>query len=125
MAGARRLKNAQVINNIVAFCKHGVRYSGADDRLTGGGLKNATIAYNTLYGSTNSALSIVYESAQAGSLIANNIIWQAQDKLSTVDNPVGLIFKNNLWKVLPSTGSAQFGRQSWRSEICRHPRLCP
>jgi hypothetical protein len=98
-----RLKNARVQNNIVAFCKHGVRYSGADDRLTGGGLKDATIAYNTLYGSTNSALSIVYESAQAGSLIANNILWQAQDKLSTVDNPVGLTFKNNLWKVLPSS----------------------
>ena len=98
-----RLKNAKVQNNIVAFCKHGVRYSGADDRLTGGGLKDATIAYNTLYGSTNSALSIVYEGAQAGSLIANNIIWQAQDKLSTIDNPIGLTFKNNLWKVLPST----------------------
>jgi hypothetical protein len=98
-----RLKNAKVQNNIVAFCKHGVRYSGADDRLSGGGLKDATIAYNTLYGSTNSALSIVYESAQSGSLIANNILWQAQDKLSTIDNPVGLTFKNNLWKVLPST----------------------
>lgn len=104
-----RLKNARVINNIVAFCKHGVRYSGADDRLTGGGLKNATIGYNTLYGSTNSALSIVYESAQAGSLIANNIIWQAQDKLSTVDNPVGLTFKNNLWKILPSTAVRSSG----------------
>jgi hypothetical protein len=104
-----RLRNAQVINNIVAFCKHGVRYSGADDRLTGGGLKNATIAYNTLYGSTNSALSIVYETAQAGSLIANNIVWQAQDKLTTIDNPVGLTFKNNLWKVPPSTAVRSLG----------------
>ncbi len=98
-----RLKNAKVLNNIVAFCKHGVRYSGADDRLTDGGLKNATVAYNTLYGSINSALSIVYESAQTGSLIANNIIWQAQDKLTSIDNPIGLTFQNNLWKVLPST----------------------
>jgi hypothetical protein len=98
-----RLKNARVLNNIVAFCKHGVRYNGADDELTGGGLKNATIAYNTMYGSTNAALSIVYESAQAGSLIANNIIWQAQNKLSAVDNPAGLMFQNNLWKVLPPT----------------------
>src|SRR5215213_1361741 len=97
-----RLKNTRVINNIVSFCKHGVRYNGADDTLTGGGLKNSTIAYNTLYGSTNSAISIVYESAQAGSLIANNIIWQAQNKLSTIDNPAGLMFQNNLWKVLPS-----------------------
>src|SRR5215208_7154921 len=98
-----RLKNVKVLNNIVAFCKHGVRYNGADDTLTGGGLKSAIIAYNTLYGSTNSALSIVYESAQAGSLIANNIIWQAQDKLTTIDSPIGLTFKNNLWKILPST----------------------
>ena len=97
-----RLKNARVINNIVSFCKHGVRYNGADDTLTGGGLKNGTIAYNTLYGSTNSAISIVYESAQAGSLIANNIIWQAQNKLTTIDNPTGIMFQNNLWKVLPS-----------------------
>jgi len=96
-----RLKNTKVINNIVAFCKHGVRYNGADAALTGGGLKNATIAYNTLYGSTNSALSIVYESAQTGSLIANNIIWQADNKLANVENSSGLTFMNNLWKALP------------------------
>jgi hypothetical protein len=116
-----RLKNAQVINNIVAFCKHGVRYSGADDRLTGGGLKNATIAYNTLYGSTNSALSIVYETAQAGSLIANNIVWQAQDKLSTIDNPVGLTFKNNLWKVLPSAAVRSLGDKVGDPKFATNP----
>ncbi len=120
-----RLKNAQVINNIVAFCKHGVRYSGADDRLTGGGLKNATIAYNTLYGSTNSALSIVYESAQSGSLIANNIIWQVQDKLSTVDNPVGLTFKNNLWKVLPSTAVRSSGDKVGDPKFAVTPGYAP
>ena len=98
-----RLKNARVINNIVTSCKHGVRYNGADSRLTGGGLKYATIAYNTLYGSTSSAISIVYASGQAGSLIANNIVWQAQDKLTAIDNPTGLTFQNNLWKVLPAT----------------------
>ncbi|HEX9386712.1 MAG TPA: right-handed parallel beta-helix repeat-containing protein [Anaerolineales bacterium] len=120
-----RLKNARVINNIVAFCKHGVRYSGADDRLTGGGLKDATIAYNTLYGSTNSALSIVYESAQAGSLIANNIIWQAQDKLSTVDNPVGLTFKNNLWKVLPSSAVRSSGDKVGDPKFASTPGYTP
>ena len=120
-----RLKNARVINNIVAFCKHGVRYSGADDRLTDGGLKNATIAYNTLYGSTNSALSIVYESAQAGSLIANNIIWQAQDKLSTVDNPIGLTFKNNLWKVLPATALRSPGDRIGDPKFASTPGYTP
>jgi len=120
-----RLKNAKVQNNIVAFCKHGVRYSGADDRLTGGGLKDATIAYNTLYGSTNSALSIVYESAQAGSLIANNIIWQAQDKLSTVDNPVGLTFKNNLWKVLPTTALRSSGDKVGDPRFASAPGYTP
>lgn len=96
-----RLKNARVLNNIVAFCRNGVRYMGADPGVIGGGLKNAIIAYNTLYGSTNAALSIVYESAQAGSLVANNIIWQAQNNLTAVDNPVGIKFQNNLWKVAP------------------------
>jgi len=120
-----RLRNARVLNNIVTFCKHGVRYSGADDRLTGGGLKDATLAYNTLYGSTNSALSIVYESAQAGSLIANNIIWQAQDKLSTIDNPAGLTFKNNLWKVLPSTAVRSSGDKIGDPRFASSPGYTP
>ena len=96
-----RLRNARVLNNIVAFCRNGVRYMGADDGVTGGGLKYSAIAYNTLYGSTNAALSIVYESAQAGNLIANNIIWQAQNNMTAIDNAAGLAFKNNLWKVTP------------------------
>lgn len=120
-----RLKNAKVLNNIVTFCKHGVRYNGADDRLTDGGLKNATIAYNTLYGSTNSAISIVYESAQAGSLIANNIIWQAQDKLTSIDNPVGLTFENNLWKVLPSTALRSPGDRSGDPKFASTPGYTP
>ena len=99
-----RLKMARVLNNIVAFCRNGVRYMGADNGVTGGGLKGAVIAYNTLYGSTNAALSIVYESAQAGNLVANNIIWQAQNNLTAIDNPVGIAFQNNLWKVVPAAG---------------------
>src|SRR5512138_154592 len=98
-----RLKNAKVLNNIVAFCKNGVRYNGAEAGVTGGGLKNATIAYNTFYGSTNSAIGIVYASAQTGTLIANNIFWQAENKLTTIDNPLGLTFQNNLWKVAPAS----------------------
>jgi hypothetical protein len=97
-----RLKNARVLNNIVAFCRNGVRYLGADASVIGGGLKNAAIAYNTLYGSTNAALSIVYESAQSGSWVANNIIWQAQNNLTAIDNPAGITFQNNLWKVAPA-----------------------
>jgi len=97
-----RLKNAKVLNNIVGYCRHGVRYMGADSGVVGGGLKSSTIAHNTLYGSTNAALSIVYESAQAGNLIANNIIWQAQNNLTAIDSPAGLVFQNNLWKAAPA-----------------------
>jgi parallel beta-helix repeat protein len=97
-----RLKNARVLNNIVAFCRYGVRYLGAEEGVSGAGLKSAVIAYNTLYGSTNAALSIVYESMQAGSVIANNIIWQAQNKLAVFDNPIRITFQNNLWKVAPA-----------------------
>ena len=97
-----RLKNAKVLNNIVVYCKHGVRYNGAESGVSGGGLKDATIAYNTFYGSTNATISIVYESAQSGSLIANNIIWQAQNKLVDVESQIGLTFQNNLWKTQPA-----------------------
>jgi Protein of unknown function (DUF1565) len=98
--GARQ-RNSRVINNIVAFCRNGVRYTGADEGVVGGGLKSAIIAYNTLYGSTNAALSIAFAPAQAESTIANNIIWQAENNLTAIDSPMGLTFQNNLWKVAP------------------------
>ncbi len=96
-----RLKNAKVLNNIVAFCKHGFRYKGANDKLTDGGLKSTTIAYNTLYGSTDAVFNIAYESGQNGTVIANNIVWQAQNKFDAIQNPTGLSFQNNLWKAQP------------------------
>jgi len=120
-----RLKNLKVINNIVSFCKHGIRYSGADQGVSGGGLKNAIIAYNTLYGSTNSALSIAYESGQSASLIANNILWQAKNRLAVIDNPAGLTFQNNLWKVLPPAALRGPGDQVGDPEFSGMPDYTP
>src|SRR5215216_159874 len=120
-----RLKNARVLNNIVAFCKNGIRYAGADEAVLGGGLKSATIAYNTLYGSTNAALSIVYESAQSGSMIANNIIWQMQNNLTAIDNPTGLTFQNNLWKVAPPAAFRGPGDQYGDPEFAGTPAYTP
>ena len=96
-----QLDHVTITNNIVAFCRRGVYYFGGDASLTGPGLKNSTIAYNTLWGSTDTALGIMYGSGQAGSLIANNIIWQASNKLAYVENSAGLTFQNNLWKTTP------------------------
>ena len=104
-----QLHHINITNNIVAFCKHGIYYYGADPILPGGGLKNSTIAYNTLWGSTNTALGIVYASGQLGSLISNNIIWQANNKLAYVENAAGLTFQNNLWKALPSSNVSGIG----------------
>ena len=96
-----QLNHVTITNNIVAFCRRGVYYFGGDASLTGTGLKNSTIAYNTLWGSTDTALGIMYGNGQAGSLIANNIIWQASNKLAYVENSAGLTFQNNLWKTTP------------------------
>jgi len=96
-----KLDHVTVANNIVAYCKRGVYYYGADSSLPGGGLKNSTIAYNTFWNSTDTALGVIYSSGQVGTLIANNIIWQANNKLAYVENAAGLIFQNNLWKVTP------------------------
>jgi parallel beta-helix repeat protein len=96
-----QLNHVTITNNIVAFCSRGVYYFGGDSSLTGTGLKNSTVAYNTLWGSTNTALGIIYGNAQAGSLITSNIIWQADNKLAYVENSAGLTLKNNLWKTTP------------------------
>ena len=96
-----QLHHVSITNNIVAFCRQGIYYFGADPLLTGSGLKNSTIAYNTLWGSTDTALGVIYASAQAGTLISSNIIWQANNKLAYIENATGLTFQNNLWKALP------------------------
>ena len=96
-----QLHHITITNNIISFCKHGVYYYGADPILTIGGLKNSTIAYNTLWGSTDTALGVIYASGQVGSLISSNIIWQANNKLAYIENVTGLTFQNNLWKALP------------------------
>ncbi|MDQ3004751.1 MAG: right-handed parallel beta-helix repeat-containing protein [Chloroflexota bacterium] len=104
-----QLHHVTITNNIVAFCRHGVYYYGADPSLTGGGLKNSTIAYNTLWGSTDTALGIMYSNAQAGTLISSNIIWQANNRLAYAENATGLTFQNNLWKALPTSNVRGIG----------------
>lgn len=96
-----QLNHVTITNNIVAFCRRGVYFYGGDPSLTGTGLKNSTIAYNTLWGSTDTTLGVIYGSGQAGSLITSNIIWQANNKLAYVENSAGLTFQNNLWKTTP------------------------
>lgn len=98
-----KLNRVTIANNIVAFCSRGVYYFGGDPSLTGPGLKNSTIAYNTLWSSTDTALGIIYGNGQTGSLITSNIIWQGNNKLAYVENAAGLTFQNNLWKVTPPT----------------------
>ena len=96
-----QLNRVTITNNIAAFCSRGVYYFGGDPSLTGTGLKNSTIAYNTLWNSTDTALGIMFGNGQVGSLITNNIIWQANNKLAYVENSAGLTFQNNLWKTTP------------------------
>jgi len=100
-----KLDRITVRNNIVAFCRRGVYYYGAASSLTNGGLKNSTIVYNTFWASTDTALGVVYGTGQTNSLIANNIIWQANNKLAYIENFSGLTFHNNMWKVVPPSGA--------------------
>jgi len=120
-----RINNARVLNNIVAYCKSGIRYNGAEAGVVGGGLKNSIIAYNTLYGSTAAALGIVYGSAQTNSLIANNIIWQTDNKLANVENSLGLTFTNNLWKALPPVNVRGIGDRTGAPGFASTPGYAP
>jgi hypothetical protein len=89
-----------IINNIVYACKYGFRYGGAETGVEGAGLRNTVIAHNTIADTTNSAISIAYESAQANVLIANNIV-ATGGSLTAVSNPVGITFTHNLWQASP------------------------
>ncbi len=97
-----QLSNIRVINNISFNGSHGVLFSGNSSGTPGGGLKNSVIAFNTLWGSINSEIYIVYDTGQSGNLIANNIVQEPVGKLVLLTNPSGVAFTHNFWvNVLP------------------------
>ncbi len=83
--------NETVINNIVSGCKYGFSYNGAEDGVTGGGLRDSVIAFNTFYQTKQAGVRILYVAAQKNVLIANNVTTTAPK----LDNPTGITMVAN------------------------------
>jgi len=91
-----QLENVTLKNNIGAFCRRGLTYFGAD--VSGGGMDNVDIVYNTFWGSSSTAISISAESAKTrNSEIANNIVQQPNGSLGWIESRNGIDMYNNLW----------------------------
>ncbi|HEX8991944.1 MAG TPA: right-handed parallel beta-helix repeat-containing protein [Anaerolineales bacterium] len=92
-----QLSNVTIQNNVAYNGSHGVTFYGNDSGTAGGGLKNSTIAFNTLWGSYNSEISIAYDTGQTANLIADNIVQQSSGKLALFSNTTGVTFSHNFW----------------------------
>jgi hypothetical protein len=92
-----QLSKVTIVNNIAYNGSHGVAFFGNSSGTPGGGLRDSTIAFNTLWGSINSEIYIVYDTAQSGNLIANNIVQQDSKKLILLPNASGIILSHNFW----------------------------
>lgn len=90
-----QLNNVTISNNLLAYCNRGIMYW--ETEVAGGGLKNVKIINNTLWGSHNTALTLNSDGSHSGTIIANNIIHQPDDKLVYVPSNAGLTFSNNFW----------------------------
>ena len=102
-----QLARVSIVNNIVGFCQKSIVYFGAD--VTGGGLDTVTIAYNTLWGSRDTAISIAYEAGKTkNTLITSNIVQQPSGIVAWIENRTGIEMSHNFW-VRPSAP------ESWRN----------
>ncbi|MCX7848024.1 MAG: right-handed parallel beta-helix repeat-containing protein [bacterium] len=95
-----QLRDVRVINNVVCFADRGFIYYGSD--VAGGGLSNVVVAYNTFWGSSNTAISVEYQGGKlGGSYIANNIVQQPAGAVAWVDDryvgKAGLKLFHNFW----------------------------
>jgi len=95
-----QLRNIRIVNNVVGFTARGLSYF--ESEVSGGGLSNVTVAYNTFWGSTSTAISIAYEPAKlGGTVIANNLVHQPDGAVAWIDprsaGKAGLRLFHNFW----------------------------
>lgn len=117
-----QLSNLTIENNIAYNGSHGITYYGNDSGTPGGGFKNSTIAFNTLWGSVNTELSIAYDTGQTGDLIADNILQQPSNKLALFSNTSGVTFSRNFWvNALPPSYAQGAGDQTGDVKLASTP----
>jgi hypothetical protein len=91
-----QLARVRVVNNIAAFCKRGIGYTYSEN--SDGGMDTVTIAYNTIWGTTEAGIVAINQPAKTrNSVISNNIVQQANGKLTDVQVTSGITYSNNFW----------------------------
>lgn len=102
-----QLARVSIVNNIAANCYKSL--SSWNANVSGGGMDSITIANNTFWNSTSTALSLAYDSTkQRNTVIENNIIHQSAGKLAWIENRSGILMNNNFWSpnMVGSTANA-------------------
>jgi parallel beta-helix repeat protein len=89
-----QLANITVTNNITALCGRGIIYYGSS---VNGGLDGALIAFNTLWGSQKSSISIAYDPVKTRNIEVANNIFQQSGNLSWVEDNSVVNMHNNFW----------------------------
>jgi hypothetical protein len=89
------INNNTVINNILIGGRYGFHYG---NYLAGGGLKNVTIANNTIYNAAWAAIAIDDDAGHENSLVVNNLIYQLDGNPLVVQPSTDAVsFRHNLW----------------------------
>ena len=110
---ANPLTNLTITNNIIVDTRWGIYYGAYE---TGGGLKNSTIANNTLY---RAVVAMVWleADAHAGNAVQNNIFHQAGGGVMLLGTAAGTTFRANNWY----GGNA--GAAAGAGDVLADPRL--
>jgi hypothetical protein len=91
-----QLARIKIVNNIAAFCKRGIGYTYAE--VADGGLDTVLIAFNTIWGSTDTGIFILNQTTKTrNSVIANNIVQQPGGNVAEIQPTVGIDLHHNFW----------------------------
>ena len=90
-----QLANVTLRNNIVGYCRNGVTFFGSD--VGESVLRSVIIAHNTIVGTTHTPIWLQNDSAQGGTLVANNLLQRAGGGTGLyIQTTAGVASSNNL-----------------------------
>lgn len=119
-----QLARVRVINNIAAFCKRGIGYTYSEN--ADGGMDTVTIAYNTIWGSTEAGIVVINQPVKTrNSVISNNIVQQSNGKLADIQVTTGIAYSNNFWVSPAKTFKSGTGDRTGDIKFASAPGLMP
>lgn len=107
------LTNLTITNNIIVDTRWGIYYGAYE---SGGGLKNSTIANNTLYKAATAMVWLEADS-HAGNIIQSNIFYQSGGGVMLLGSAAGTTFRANNWY------GGTPGAASGAGDVIADPRL--